>query len=79
MQRIFNKHMSLQRGRRRILQHFWKAESQNEMGNGKPKDSPEWVKQNIYIDKIAAIPDEVRDAVIEKWLTYAKSENLTEF
>jgi hypothetical protein len=49
------------------------------MGNGKPKDSPEWVKQNIYIDKIAAIPDEVRDAVIEKWLTYAKSENLTEF
>jgi len=25
------------------------------------------------------IPDEVRDAVLEKWLTYVKSENLTEW
>ena len=25
------------------------------------------------------IPDKVRDAVLEKWLTYVKSENLTEW
>jgi hypothetical protein len=25
------------------------------------------------------IPDTTRDAVIEKWLTYTKTENLTEF
>ena len=28
---------------------------------------------------MATIPDEVRDAVIEKWLTYCKAENLNEF
>ena len=49
------------------------------MGNEHEIDSNGWNKQNAYIDKIVAIPDEVRDGVIEKWLTYTKSENLTEF
>jgi len=25
------------------------------------------------------VPDDVREAILEKWLTYAKSENLTEW
>ena len=35
--------------------------------------------QDIYIIQVMNIPDKVRDAVLEKWLTYVKSENLTEW
>ena len=30
-----------------------------------------------YQRKVEVIPDDVRDAVIEKWLSYIKCENLT--
>ena len=62
-----------------ILKHFWKLETQNAMGNAERPKSLKWIEQNKYIDKVANIPEEVRDSIIEKWLTYVKSENLTEF
>jgi hypothetical protein len=49
------------------------------MDNPHEAESAAWEKQKNYVDKIAAIPDNVRDGIIEKWLTYTKSENLTEF
>lgn len=32
-----------------------------------------------YFAAIRAIPDSTRDAVIEKWMTYCKSDQLNEF
>ena len=36
-------------------------------------------KSAAFSDKLRKISDPVRDGVIEKWITYSKSENLTEF
>ena len=49
------------------------------MGNDFDKGTREWFQREDYISGLAQIPEPVRDAVIEKWLTYTKSENLTEF
>jgi hypothetical protein len=39
----------------------------------------EWIEREAYIERMAGIPESIRDAILEKWLTYTKSENLTEF
>ena len=52
IQGIFSKHMSLQRGRRTVLTHFWKIEIQNEMVNNEKKGSQKWEDQNVYITKV---------------------------
>ena len=52
IQGIFSKHMSLQRGRRTVLTHFWKIEIQNEMVNNEKKGSQKWDDQNAYIAKV---------------------------
>ena len=36
-------------------------------------------KQQKLIEKMESITDEVRDAVLEKWLSYSKCSNLNDF
>ena len=71
--------MKLQHGRRNILRHFWDIEIRNSMGNTARPDTQKWLDQNAFIDKVANIPEATKNGVLEKWLTYVKSENLTEF
>ena len=49
------------------------------MVNEESKGSRKWDEANDYIEKIGKISPETMRGVIEKWLTYAKSENLTQF
>jgi hypothetical protein len=47
IQRNVTTHLTLQKGRRDILRHFWHIEAQNEMCyNNEKVDSPEYEKRN---------------------------------
>lgn len=64
----------------KILQFFWNEIKMNDVAvNSFPKGTVKHEDQNMFVDQVMEIPDEVRDAVLEKWLTYVKSENLTEW
>ena len=71
--------MLLQNGRKAILKHFWTFECHNLYTNRETPNTKSWENQAKYIKRVKNIPDFVRDSVLEKWLTFAKSENLTEF
>jgi len=49
------------------------------MGNDYAAGTKEWIEREAYVERMAGIPESIRDAILEKWLTYTKSENLTEF
>ena len=75
MQRSFSQHVRLQSERRKILKHFWVIECQNVMLSADQTKKA----QREYVHRVASIPLDVRDGIIDKWLSYVKSENLTEF
>ena len=60
----------MQNARRRLLRHFWEIVAKNEILNENNEE---------YAKSIMEITDVVRDGVIEKWLSYSKAENLTEY
>lgn len=41
------------------------------------KEDPESYARANYVDKVGVIPDKVRDGILEKWLGYTKSYDLT--
>lgn len=45
--------------------------------NEEKEGSKKWEEQNAYTELINKITIEIRDDIIEKWLNYVKSENLT--
>ena len=57
------------------MRKFWAYECQIEMEKPVPKVG----LKKSYGLKVAKIKNEIRDGIIEKWLSYATSENLTEF
>jgi len=67
------------RSRRDVIKHFWKLEVQNEMFNPEKPGTPAYQDRVDYINRLSTLDDKNRDGVIEKWLSYLKSENLTEF
>ena len=76
LQRNWRKHLDLQTDRKTIMEHFWALELDSMADKLLKKHTKE--QENLY-EKIKAIPEDVREAVIQKWLSYAKSENITEF
>jgi hypothetical protein len=58
----------MQKQRRSILRKYWEHECTELTKTASP-----------FATKVAAITAAVRDGVLEKWLTYAKCEHLTEF
>jgi len=80
IQRKIKEHTELMMGRRQIMLHFWTEYAIKEQHTNDCKDNTkEHTERLEYCEKVSVIPDRVRDAIIEKWLTYAKSQNLTEF
>ena len=47
--------------------------------NTEAVNSKAYEKQQKLIDKMDCVTDEVRDAVLEKWLSYSKCSNLNDF
>ena len=70
----FKRHLTLTNRRRRVLKSFWMTEFSQIL-----KENPKTKARKTYIDKVALIKNEIRDIVIEKWMNYVKSENLSEF
>ena len=63
------------------MQHFWNIISAQEINvvcHAKPGSALR-KEQEEYVEKLTKLSYEVRDGIITKWLTYSKSENLTNF
>jgi hypothetical protein len=52
----------------KILTFFWEFEERKACEKSKK-----------YAEKVDNIPDEIRDLILEKWLTYCGSNNLNEW
>ena len=78
IQLVFKEHLKMQQGRRKVLKFFWEVERLQAMTNNKHPSSKAYQKQNEQCVAVLRITDEIRDAVLEKWLTYAKTDHLNE-
>jgi hypothetical protein len=56
------------------LKFYWEFEESASKRNNNNVGTPRWEAQQDYAAKVDAIPDEIRDAILEKWLTYCGSE-----
>jgi hypothetical protein len=65
--------MKNQKVRKNIIRYFWKIEVENEMMKLTPKTKPD-----SFSFQVTTIPEEIRDGIIDKWLSYRKCESLTE-
>lgn len=64
------------------MAHFWEitvAEEFQASANRHKKGSKQHKEQKAEMEKLLNIRDDVRDAIIEKWITYCKVENGTQF
>jgi len=69
VQRIWRLHISLQKERKKILKSYWHYQCIKEMEN----------HVGHYPEQVARIMPEIRDGIIEKWLSYCSNENINEF
>ena len=78
MQAKWRLHFRLQEERKEVLRHFWEMEMDNAVINKKQKRTVEWLDEKKYIEKLGRISDEVKEAILRKWLHYATLENLSD-
>ena len=69
----FKEHVYLLDRRRKVLKFLWVKETTQML-----KEDHKSRARTSYIDKVAIIKEKTRDGIIEKWLSYVKSENLTD-
>ena len=61
-----------------MLRFFWEVERIQALVNKKQPKTAAFRKQAEYCGQVLSITDEMRDIVIDKWLTYAKNDHLNE-
>ena len=64
------------RQRKLVLKGFWKDELKKLKKKLPKKFSESYPEKLAELEKLELIPEQVSDAVIEKYLTYVKNDNL---
>lgn len=70
----FKTHVELQKDRLTILEHIWEKEEVAIMTKIINKNSKKYEKNQKLIAAIKETPQESKNAVREKWLTYCKTQ-----